>query len=77
LNRLHFAILLKYARTQLHVGSIYFNSALMTISVVCPAGGDELCQLQNYDDDALAAEPERGTSLQRLWTLLQAAQCEF
>ena len=39
-------------------------------------GRDDLRQLQDDDDDAVAAQPQRRTRLQRLRSLLQTPQCK-
>ncbi len=38
--------------------------------------GNLLCQLQDHHHDSLEKKPEWRTGVQRLWPLLQIAQCE-
>lgn len=65
-----------YVLQSLHVSS---NDRIVVLTiplspVVTERGatsGNVLCQLQDHNHDAMATEPERGTSVQRLWVILQ------
>ncbi|RWS14846.1 hypothetical protein B4U79_05337 [Dinothrombium tinctorium] len=36
---------------------------------------DQLCQLQDNDNNTMASKPKRRTRLQCMWSLLQTSQC--
>ena len=43
------------------------------VSVVCATRGHGVYELQDHVDDFVAEKPQRGPSLQRLWTLPETA----
>lgn len=46
------------------------------LPVGCQESGHLLCKLSDDNHHLMAPKRQRGPSLQRLWPLLQAAQCE-